>query len=306
MIDLFVNNKTDKKFIYLDTFGGKIMENEVKSPIILPKKKILESSINVSSIHSIYSHTHEKGFIFSGESHPYYEINIITEGTLGLTIDDKLYELNEGCGVIIPAGAFHKNWTIGQSDVKFFVVSFEAVTNGISLSDNIVYTISENDFFYINKIISEGLDLTHEKSTPAPYAQQMIKNCIECLVLSMLRQCVETTAYTSVSSDIFYKAIHYMNKNIHKNITMDEIAEVANTSIANLKKVFKKYTGNGTIHHFNMLKLEYAKELLKMETPVGEIAFMLSFSSQNHFAQSFKKAFGVTPTEYKKKWRELP
>ena len=56
-----------------------------------------------------------------------------------------------------------------------------------------------------------------------------------------------------------------MNKNIHKNITMDEIAEVANTSIANLKKVFKKYTGNGTIHHFNMLKLEYAKELLKME-----------------------------------------
>ena len=280
------------------------MDNEIKSPIILPKKRVLESSINVSSIHSIYSHIHEKGFIFSGESHPYYEINIITEGTLGLTIDDKLYELNEGCGVIIPAGAFHKNWTIGQSDVKFFVVSFEAITKGISLTDNIVYTISENDTFYINKIISEGLDWTHEKSTPARFAQQMIKNCIECLVLSMLRQCVENSEYTSVSSDIFYRAIHYMNKNIHKSVTMEEIAEASSTSVANLKKVFKKYTGNGTIHHFNMLKLEYSKELLKTGTPIGEIAFTLDFSSQNHYAQSFKKVFGITPTEFKKQWRD--
>ena len=281
------------------------MDKEMENPIILPKKKILESSINVSSIHSIYTHTHEKGFVFSGESHPYYEINIITEGTLGLTIDDKLYELSEGHGVIIPAGAFHKNWTIGQSNVKFFVVSFEAVTKGISLSDNIVYTITESDFFYINKIVSEGIDWAHDKSNPARYAQQLIKNSIECLVLSMLRQSADNTAYSSVSSDVFYKAIHYMNKNIKENIAMEEIAEYANTSVANLKKIFKKYTGNGTIHHFNMLKLEHSKELLKTEMPVSEIAFTLCFSSQNHFAQSFKKAFGITPTQYKKEMRKI-
>ena len=281
------------------------MNKEVENQIILPKKRILESSINVSSIHSIYLHTHQKGFVFSGESHPYYEINIITEGTLGLTVDDKLYELSKGHGVIIPSGAFHKNWTIGQCDVKFFVVSFEADTKGVSLSDNIVYTISENDFFYINKIVSEGLEWAHDISAPGRFAQQMIKNSIESLVLSMLRQSAENTEYTSVSSDIFHKAIHYMNKNIKKNINMDEIAEYSKTSAANLKKIFKKYTGNGAIHHFNMLKLEYSKELLKCQTPVAEVAYMLSFSSQNHYAQSFKKAFGITPTEYKKELRKI-
>lgn len=278
------------------------MQKESENQIILPKKRILESSINVSSIHSIYTHTHEKGFVFSGESHPYHEINVITEGTLGLTIDDKLYELNKGQGVIIPAGAFHKNWTIGQCDVKFFVVSFDAVTKGIPLFENIVYTVSESDMFYIDKIVSEGIDWAHDKSTPARFAQQMVKNCIECLVISMLRQSADSSEYESNSSAIYYEAIHFMNMNIRRNVSMEEVAEYANTSTANLKKVFKKYTGNGTIHHFNMLKLEYAKELLKEKMQISEIAYTLSFSSQNHFAQSFKKAFGVTPTEYKRQF----
>jgi len=276
------------------------MSTEPENQIILPKKKILESSINVSSIHSIYTHVHKKGFIFSGESHPYYEINVITEGTLGLTIDDRLYELNKGQGVIIPAGAFHKNWTIGQCDVKFFVVSFEAVTKGIPLFENIVYTVSESDMFFINKIVSEGIDWAHDKSTPARYAQQMVKNCIECLVLSMLRQSAESPEYTSTSSGVFYEAIHFMNMNIKRNITMEEVAEYANTSVANLKKIFKKYTGEGAMHHFNLLKLEHSKELLLLGMPICEIASQLSYSSQNHYAQIFKKAFGVTPTQYRK------
>ena len=277
------------------------MKNEVESSVILPQKKVLEEYINISSIHSIYTHTHEKGFVFSGESHPYYEINIITEGTLGLTIDDKLYELNKGQGVIIPAGAFHKNWVIGQCAAKFFVVSFEVATKNVSLSNDIVYTISESDNFLIDKIVAEGIDWVQGRGNPMLYGSQVIRNCIECLVISMLRQRVESPEYVSTSSEVFYKAIHYMNLNIKDTLTVEQIARNANTSIANLKKVFKKYTGSGAIHHFNMLKLEFSKELLKKETPISEIAFMLSFSSQNHFAQSFKKAFGETPTEYKKR-----
>lgn len=281
------------------------MSNELETRVTLPRKKILENEISISSVHSIYDHTHESGFVFSGESHPYYEINIVTEGTLGLTIDDKLYEIEQGHGVIIPAGAFHKNWTVGQSKVKFFVVSFECATKNVSLTDKTVYTISESDLFYIHKIIDEGLEWMHGHAKPARFAQQMVKNSVECLVLSMLRQSAEKQEHTSASSQIFYNAIHYMNTNIEKNITMGEIAEFASTSVANLKKIFNKYTGNGAIHHFNMLKLEHSKELLRADTPISEVAYTLSYSSQNHFAQNFKKAFGMTPTEFKKNIKDL-
>lgn len=276
------------------------MKKDIENSIVLPSKKVLESPINVSAIHSIYTHTHEKGFVFSGESHPFYEINIITEGTLGLTIDDKLYELNKGQGVIIPAGAFHKNWVIGQCAAKFFVVSFELVTKGVSLTDDIVYTISDSDTFFIDKIISEGINWFEGKSKPMRFAPQIIKNSIECLLLSMLRQRAENPEYVSNSSSIFYRAIHFMNLNINNTITIEDLAHYSNTSVANLKKIFKKYTGNGAIHHFNMLKLEHSKEFLKNDVPISEIAYTLSYSSQNHFAQSFKRAFGITPTQYKK------
>ncbi len=262
--------------------------------------KVLDCPINISSIYSIYEHKYGPGHVFVGEYHPFYEINIILEGTLGLTVDDKLYELNRGHGVIIPAGAFHKNWVIGQSPVKFFVVSFDIATNGVILPDDAVYTITDNDLFFIEKVISEGMDWIQGKSNPLPYAPQIIKNCVECIVLTLLRQRTESSEYSSGSGEIFHKCMHYMNSNIKKNITVEELARFSNTSVANLKKIFKKYTGTGAIHHFNLLKLEYSKELLKADLPISEIAHTLSYSSQNHYAQSFKKAFGITPSQFKK------
>ena len=264
-------------------------------------KKVLESVVEVSSVHTIYDLNLQKDYVFVGESHPFYEINIILEGTLGLTIGDKLYELKKGQACIIPAGEFHKDWVVGNKPVRLFVVTFDMHSATASFKTGAVYNILQEDMFYVETILAEGFNWIRDKvKNPEVGVGQIIKNSIESLIISMLRQSPESSVFVSSSGEIFYKAIHFMNMNIKKNVTMEELAEFANTSVANLKKVFKKYTGSGAIHHFNMLKLEYSKELLRLDTPISEISFMLSYSSQNHFAQSFKKTFGVTPTEFKK------
>ncbi|MBQ2896876.1 MAG: helix-turn-helix transcriptional regulator [Clostridia bacterium] len=263
-------------------------------------KKILDPVISVSSIYTLYDLNLKKDYMFYGETHHFYEINIVLSGSVGLTIDDKLFELKKGQAFIIKPDCFHKNWVIGQEEARLFVITFDIQTFSVSIPDNAVYSISNSDLPYVGRILQEGLPWINSEAKSTPLATpHMLKNLIECLIISMLRQSHEASVFTSTSGDIFYRAVHFMNSNIKENITIDQIARYSNTSVANLKKVFKKFTGNGAIHHFNALKLEYSKELLKSEIPICEVAVLLSFSSQNHYAQSFKKAFGITPSKFK-------
>lgn len=263
-------------------------------------KKILDPVVSVSSIYTLYDLNLKKDYMFYGEMHPFYEINIVLEGSVGLTIDDKLFELKKGQAFIIKPDCFHKNWVIGQEEARLFVISFDMQTFSASIPQNAVYNIENSDLLYIERILKEGLGwISNEVKSTSFATPQMLKNLVECLIILMLRQSHEAAVFISTSGDIYCRALHFMNSNIKQNITIDQVARFSNTSVANLKKVFKKFTGSGAIHHFNSLKLEYSKELLKNDIPICEIADILSYSSQNHYAQSFKKAFGMTPSGYK-------
>jgi AraC-like DNA-binding protein len=47
-----------------------------------------------------------------------------------------------------------------------------------------------------------------------------------------------------------------------------------------------------------MLKMREAAKLLKRGHSVHEVSAMLSFATQNYFSASFKREFGISPSEY--------
>ncbi len=63
-----------------------------------------------------------------------------------------------------------------------------------------------------------------------------------------------------------------------------------------------KSTTNITPHQFIIKKkLERSKNLLKEESlSLTDITYMLNFSDQSHFSNSFKKMYGMTPREFRK------
>ena len=58
----------------------------------------------------------------------------------------------------------------------------------------------------------------------------------------------------------------------------------------------------------NKLKVrEEAERLLRFsDKPLIAIASYLSFSSQSHFQNTFKKITGTTPTQYQRQWKTEP
>ena len=93
----------------------------------------------------------------------------------------------------------------------------------------------------------------------------------------------------------------YLEKNIQRNLTLEEVAEALNLNKDYLGKIVKNKTGLNFRNLYNRFKMECAKPLIKSgQYKVYEISEMLGYTSADYFTQLFKNSTGMTPAEYKK------
>lgn len=99
------------------------------------------------------------------------------------------------------------------------------------------------------------------------------------------------------------KCIDYIYDNLHKNLSIKDIAELFNLNPSYLSKLFLKETGT-TIKDFVInAKIQTAKNMLKYsEFSYLDISLALGFSSQSAFISVFKKVTGITPKRYKEEY----
>ena len=99
----------------------------------------------------------------------------------------------------------------------------------------------------------------------------------------------------------YEKILLHIDKNLKEKIKLDQLAKEIRTDKFNFIRKFKSST-NITPHQFILQKkLEQSKYLLKeLKSTITDIAYMLNFSDQAHFTNSFKKMYGITPNEFRK------
>ena len=97
-------------------------------------------------------------------------------------------------------------------------------------------------------------------------------------------------------------AISYVERNVKKNITLEEVAKYINITPHYLSKIFKKYVGVNFVTFITDKKIELAKEMLIDEDiPIVNISIELSYNQPNYFSKVFKRKVGITPSEYREK-----
>lgn len=97
----------------------------------------------------------------------------------------------------------------------------------------------------------------------------------------------------------------YIARNLRKPFKIQDIGRMIGVNNSYLSKVFSK-TENMTISQYVTKKrCMHAANLLRYsEYSISEIAEYFCFSSQSHFGVQFKKIYGITPREYRNKYKE--
>ena len=100
------------------------------------------------------------------------------------------------------------------------------------------------------------------------------------------------------------KINQYLEDNISRSITVDDLAELLHYSKFYFLREFKKFTGLTPYQHLMNKRLERAKLLLSAEkASIAVIAQDLGFGDQAHFTRAFKNHFNMTPGQYIKQRR---
>ena len=86
--------------------------------------------------------------------------------------------------------------------------------------------------------------------------------------------------------------------------TIEQIADKMSVSQRYLSDTLKKETGKTTTEHLQLLLIDEAKNvLLQPNKSISEVAYELGFEYPPYFSRLFKKKEGISPTEYREKYK---
>ena len=111
-----------------------------------------------------------------------------------------------------------------------------------------------------------------------------------------------TTGSSDHTHHLVKQALEYIENNVAKDISLNEISEKLNISSYYFSKLFKEETNEGFVEYLTKRRVERAKEMLKdPKKSIKEVGSDCGYSDPNYFSRIFKKSTGMTPTEYKER-----
>jgi transcriptional regulator GlxA family with amidase domain len=101
------------------------------------------------------------------------------------------------------------------------------------------------------------------------------------------------------------KVVALIEENLHRTLLVNELSHSVNLSPSRLRYLFKAEIGMSLARYIKSLRLQRAKTLLETSfLNVKEITIRVGAKDESRFVQDFKKAFGLTPAQYRRQYDE--
>lgn len=278
----------------------------------------LKNRIVVNKIVTVHYFEYGKEYEFCGESHDFWEFVYVDKGEMLIRADEKWFKMKRGQIVFHKPGEFHNVKSDGVVAPNTVIVAFECKSKAMSFFKNKILNVNDEERKMLANVVREA---TKSFSSPLgdPFlkkldrydremlfaSEQMLKIDLERFLISLYRnnttKALKSTPIMkqNMENDIVAEITEYMQENIKRKITLDEVAVFANMSKTSLKETFRKKMGKGVISYFTDMKIEYAKNLIREDTyNFTQIAEILGYDSIHYFSRQFKKITNMTPGEY--------
>ena len=284
----------------------------------------LENIFNIQGFYRI--HYLELSAGYTKPSIPYngWSITFIDKGSATVSLNNVPVEVGTGQGFFLSPHADNTMKVSADKAVNVYIAVFELENDSLKeMVDKVLpmtgairgylkVMLKEAKFAYTNDLrVFNYPELNVNPDAPFG-AQQILRVYTELLLIEVIRQhhgntradYAELTRETLIMQNIdtnpfFDQIINYLEENINKQLTIEQISKDNFTSCSKVQKAFRECSNEGVIAFHQKMKIEKAKTLIR-ETSMNftEISELLGFSSVHYFSKKFKQLVKMSPSSY--------
>lgn len=220
----------------------------------------------------------------------YYDITIVSSGTLTYYINDEEYVLGAGDAIVIRPGDKRRRVPHGEEDSYYSLNFFDPDRLAPTLPRviNGAYTANVKNLLLLLKSKADDHHAVNR--------EEKISHIISLLMLELL-DIVERNRQNPYVT----KMLKYISEHFTEKITLSDIADAVSLTPPYCCALAKKELGVSLYDLVIKERIHYAESLLLAnEKSLREISDMCGFSDYGYFSKCFKRVTGQLPSHFRK------
>ena len=262
------------------------------------------------------------------------QFHIVTRGRCVAQLEDETLELGVGDVLLLPRGAAH---VLADQEGRAAVpgpqamASFAGAAPCFSSGERATRLICGHYAYRVepghpvieelpDAILVSALDaaadealhavlrlLMSELAGEGPGANSVVERLSEVLLVQILRahfavQPQERGFYAGLADRRLARALGRIHRDAAANLSLEALAQEAGMSRSAFALHFKATTGTAPIEYLARWRMVSAADLLRSaDLSLGEIAERVGYDSEIAFGRAFKRAFKVSPSQYRRR-----
>lgn len=263
------------------------------------RRGILSSYTNFSAI----SHWHDD-----------LEFILVWSGNMEYNVNGTIVTLHEGEGIFVNTRQLHYGFSKNFEECIFLCIRVHPILLCSSpyVERNYVMPVIENECMpYLvlhpdneqDKALLKMLDkiyhFHHDDLFPLKIQGVLFQMWEKLFLLS--NHTGEQPAPKNLHLTLLKDMIRFIYGHYSEKISLFQISNAGKVGKTTCCSIFQKYTNETPFSYLTNYRLKKGIELLETtDKTISEICFEVGFSSASYFAETFRKNYGCTPTEYRR------
>lgn len=254
---------------------------------------------------------------YSAESHWHDDVEfiLILSGSMFYNINGEIVLLSEGEGIFVNARQLHFGYSEVGNECVFICILMHPILlcSSERMEENCIKPLISDEripFYHFRasstwecKILSairEIYEVCDEKFAELKIQRAFFDIWISLCenVMSIKKENAPADHHLSTLKEM----LSYINRNYKEKLTLENIARAGGVGKTGCCAIFKRYINKTPIGYLTELRLRHGTELLcETDKTVLEISYEVGFSGASYFTEMFRKFYGCSPREYRKK-----
>ncbi|MFY2307129.1 helix-turn-helix domain-containing protein [Lysinibacillus fusiformis] len=277
---------------------------------------------------NIVSCNHKAGEVYEVHSHEFVELIYVKSGNGFHTYKGITSTLNQGDVFVIKPGETHGYQIDQDSHLSTYLLVFqpEILQRELEVLSEITAFIDffylqiffQNDYEFKSKLVLTPLEQIKMNMLLKSIQEELIKRdlgyqlliktrLIEMFItLSRIYEKVKLKANFHPDEDslIIERIADFIENQYAKSISLEQISQLAGMSKSTFTTKFKLHTGTNFIDYRNNIRIKASEHLLKTsKMKIIDIANQVGFADISNFNKYFKRAVGISPGEFRKRYK---